>query len=203
MWNLLPQSFWLKRSRLDCRCSCDSWAPRVQLEGRQRLLLGATCAAGGSEFVKGHLVQPNSGGTVSFARIVCRRSSRRRSASHRGQRAPRPAHGPLQVAWTALDAVDVTVELRCPVPTLQDVPPFMRSAGVGYCAEPHTRPQLWAHRERCCPHVRAWNTSSLPRTSRAWARRTVVSHCGVPARMGVVAGLGAPFCHNHAQRGPR
>ena len=32
------------------------------------------------------------------------------------------------MAWLALDTVDLAEELRCPVPTLQDVPPFMRAA---------------------------------------------------------------------------
>ena len=31
-------------------------------------------------------------------------------------------------AWATLDAVDLSAELRRPVPTLQDVPPFMRAA---------------------------------------------------------------------------
>ena len=31
-------------------------------------------------------------------------------------------------AWEALDAIDLQVELRRPVPTLQDVPPFLRAA---------------------------------------------------------------------------
>ncbi|CAE7629322.1 unnamed protein product [Symbiodinium sp. CCMP2592] len=34
-------------------------------------------------------------------------------------------------AWGALDAVDLTAELRHPVPTLQDVPPFLRAAVRG------------------------------------------------------------------------
>ena len=33
-----------------------------------------------------------------------------------------------ETSWAALDAVDLAEELRCPVPTMQDVPPFMRSA---------------------------------------------------------------------------
>ena len=36
--------------------------------------------------------------------------------------------GVPDVAWLALDTVDLAEELRCPVPTLQDVPPFMRAA---------------------------------------------------------------------------
>ena len=34
-------------------------------------------------------------------------------------------------AWAALDAVDLVAELQNPVPTLQDVPPFMRAAVRG------------------------------------------------------------------------
>ncbi|CAE7030350.1 unnamed protein product [Symbiodinium sp. CCMP2592] len=33
-----------------------------------------------------------------------------------------------ETAWATVDAVDLVAELRCPVPTLQDVPPFMRPA---------------------------------------------------------------------------
>ena len=36
--------------------------------------------------------------------------------------------GVPDAAWLALDTVDLAEELRCPVPTLQDVPPFMRAA---------------------------------------------------------------------------
>ncbi|CAE7831339.1 CPY1 [Symbiodinium sp. CCMP2592] len=43
--------------------------------------------------------------------------------------APDTMHASASVpgtAWATLDAVDLVAELRCPVPTLQDVPPFMR-----------------------------------------------------------------------------
>jgi len=39
-----------------------------------------------------------------------------------------PACPPAAGNWLALDTVDLAEELRCPVPTLQDVPPFMRAA---------------------------------------------------------------------------
>ena len=32
-------------------------------------------------------------------------------------------------AWPALDTVDMAEKLRCPVPALQDMLPFMRAAG--------------------------------------------------------------------------
>ena len=45
--------------------------------------------------------------------------------------AARPAAGVPVAAWEQLDAVDLQEELRHPVPTLQDVPPFMRSSVRG------------------------------------------------------------------------
>ena len=44
-----------------------------------------------------------------------------------GSTQARPA-GISEAAWDTFDAVDLKEELRHPVPTLQDVPPFMRTA---------------------------------------------------------------------------
>ncbi|CAE7417675.1 unnamed protein product, partial [Symbiodinium microadriaticum] len=44
---------------------------------------------------------------------------------------PRPAAVEAEAAWEPLDGVDLQDELRHPVPTLQDVPPFLRAAVRG------------------------------------------------------------------------
>ena len=59
---------------------------------------------------------------------------------------PAPASAVAEDAWRTLDAVDLESEFRHPVPTLQDVPPFMRAALRG--ALMHALARLHAETER-------------------------------------------------------
>ncbi|CAE7689791.1 unnamed protein product [Symbiodinium sp. KB8] len=70
--------------------------------------------------------------TVSFRSVMKARKAslfgRQGVGCGSGDTATSVAADVAEMAWATLDAVDVTVELRCPVRTLQDVPLFMRSA---------------------------------------------------------------------------
>ena len=53
------------------------------------------------------------------------------AADELGAAAPATLAGIPEAAWASLDAVDLVAELQNPVPTLQDIPPFMRAAVRG------------------------------------------------------------------------
>ena len=71
---------------------------------------------------------------------------------------PPPATATSDAAWEALDDVDLSEELRHPVPTLQDVPPFMRAAVRSALTTALTRLRA-AH---------AAGQGTAPTASRAW-----------------------------------
>ena len=93
-----------------------------------------------------------------------RQNGRRRSGQRR-RRARRPREHTASVddpeaeaAWEALDGVDLQDELRHPVPTLQDVPPFLRAAvrGALVKALAHLHAALVAGQGNSAGAGRAW-----------------------------------------------
>ena len=71
---------------------------------------------------------------------------------------PRPAAVEAEAAWEPLDGVDLQDELRHPVPTLQDVPPFLRAAvrGALVKALAHLHAALVAGQGNSAGAGRAW-----------------------------------------------
>ena len=111
---------------------------------------------------------------------------------------PRPAAVEAEAAWEALDGVDLQDELRHPVPTLQDVPPFLRAAvrGALVKALAHLHAALVAGQGNSASAGRACRAPGTPGRARQGA--TPRKGTGLPAR-GVVAVAGSRTAQ-HASR---
>ena len=81
------------------------------------------------------------------------------AADELGAAAPATLAGIPEAAWASLDAVDLVAELQNPVPTLQDIPPFMRAA---------VRGALVRALRRLRSDYATTNAGDFSATSRAW-----------------------------------
>ena len=80
--------------------------------------------------------------------------------------------------WQAFDEVDLQAELRCPVPTIQDVPAFMRDAV--HAALVLALRAIQRNSEPCfrgLEALRAWKVFML-------APRMLLARCGQQGRIG-------------------